>query len=119
MEKNIYQKDIHIFISSLIEKAISLNASDIHIDPALDQVFIKMRINGNLHDSGYFDKDLLDLCIGKIKVLANLRSDIHNKAQDGRFYFISDVSGEKVDIRVSIAPTFHGENCVMRLPDEK
>jgi type II secretory ATPase GspE/PulE/Tfp pilus assembly ATPase PilB-like protein len=115
MDKNIYQKDIHIFISSLIEKAISLNASDIHIDPDLDQVFIKMRINGNLHDSGYFDKDLLDLCIGKIKVLANLRSDIHNKAQDGRFYFISDVSGEKVDIRVSIAPTFYGENCVMRL----
>lgn len=115
MEKNIYQKDIHIFIASLIEKAISLNASDIHIDPAVDQVYIKMRVNGNLHDSGYFEKDLLDLCIGKIKVLANLRSDIHNKAQDGRFYFISEVTGEKVDIRVSIAPTFHGENCVMRL----
>jgi type II secretory ATPase GspE/PulE/Tfp pilus assembly ATPase PilB-like protein len=74
-----------------------------------------MRINGNLHESGYFESDLLDLCIGKIKVLANLRSEIHDKAQDGRFYFISDVTGERVDIRVSIAPTFYGENCVMRL----
>jgi len=115
VEKNIYQNDIHIFISSLIEKAISLNASDIHIDPRENQVYIRMRINGNLHESGYFDSDLLDLCIGKIKVLANLRSDIHDKAQDGRFYFMSESTGERVDIRVSIAPTFFGENCVMRL----
>ncbi len=114
-EKNIYQKDIHVFIASLIEKAISLNASDIHIDPKDTQVFIRMRIAGNLHESGYFDNDLLDLCIGKIKVLANLRSDIHDKAQDGRFYFVSDKTHERVDIRVSIAPTFYGENCVMRL----
>lgn len=114
-EKNIYQKDIHIFIASLIEKAISLNASDIHIDPKDTQVFIRMRIAGNLHESGYFDTDLLDLCIGKIKVLSNLRSDVHDKSQDGRFYFISDKTHERVDIRVSIAPTFYGENCVMRL----
>ncbi len=115
MEKNIYQNDIHIFISSLIEKAISLNASDIHIDPQINRVDIRMRINGNIHESGYFDSDLLDLCIGKIKVLSNLRSDIHDKAQDGRFYFVSDITGERVDIRISIAPTFYGENCVMRL----
>ena len=115
MEKNIYQHDIHIFISSLIEKAISLNASDIHIDPHVSQVHIRMRINGNLHESGYFERSLLDLCIGKIKVLSNLRSDIHDKAQDGRFYFVSESTNERVDIRVSIAPTFYGENCVMRL----
>lgn len=114
-EKNIYQKDIHIFISNLIEKAISLNASDIHIDPRDTQVFIRMRIAGNLHESGYFDNDLLDLCIGKIKVLANLRSDIHDRSQDGRFYYLSDKTNERVDIRVSIAPTFFGENCVMRI----
>ncbi len=115
MEKSIYQNDIHIFIASLIEKAISLNASDIHIDPQEKQVYIRMRITGNLHESGYFDSDLLDLCIGKIKVLSNLRSDIHDKSQDGRFYFISEKTNERVDIRVSIAPTFYGENCVMRL----
>jgi type II secretory ATPase GspE/PulE/Tfp pilus assembly ATPase PilB-like protein len=115
MEKNIYQNDIHIFIASLIEKAISLNASDIHIDPQEKQVYMRMRIAGNLHESGYFDRDLLDLCIGKIKVLSNLRSDVHDKAQDGRFYFISEKTNERVDIRVSIAPTFYGENCVMRL----
>lgn len=114
-EKDIYQKDIHIFISSLIEKAISLNASDIHIDPKDTQVYIRMRVSGHLHEGGCFDNDLLDLCIGKIKVLANLRSDIHDKAQDGRFYYLSEKHNERVDIRVSIAPTFYGENCVMRI----
>lgn len=107
--------DIHIFISTLIEKAIALNASDIHIDPRENAVYIRLRIAGTLHESGTFENDLLDLCIGKIKVLASLRSDVHDRSQDGRFYYVSDRSGERVDMRVSIAPTFFGENCVMRL----
>ncbi len=110
-----FQKDIHIFLSALIEKAISLNASDIHIDPRSTCVEIRLRIAGNLHASGSFESELLDICIGKIKVLASLRSDVHDRSQDGRFYFISEVTGERIDIRVSIAPTFYGENCVMRL----
>jgi type II secretory ATPase GspE/PulE/Tfp pilus assembly ATPase PilB-like protein len=109
------QKDIHIFISSLIERAISLNASDIHIDPRDMAVHVRLRIAGNLHESGTFESELLDLCIGKIKVLSSLRSDVHDRTQDGRFYYVSDETGERVDIRVSIAPTFFGENCVMRL----
>lgn len=108
-------KDIHIFISTLIEKAIALNASDIHIDPRENAVYIRLRISGNLHESGTFESDVLDLCIGKIKVLSNLRSDVHDRSQDGRFYYVSDKTGERVDVRVSIAPTFFGENCVMRL----
>ncbi len=108
-------KDIHIFISTLVEKAIALNASDIHIDPRENAVYMRMRIAGSLHESGTFDSDVLDLCIGKIKVLSNLRSDVHDRSQDGRFYYVSDKTGERVDMRVSIAPTFFGENCVMRL----
>lgn len=108
-------KDIHIFISTLIEKALALQASDIHIDPREEAVHIRLRIAGNLHESGTLENELLDVCIGKIKVLANLRSDVHDRSQDGRFYYVSDINGERVDIRVSIAPTFFGENCVMRL----
>lgn len=92
-----------------------MNASDIHIDPKDTHVNIRLRISGVLHDSGILDSEYLDLCIGKIKVLAELRSDIHDRSQDGRFYYISDITNERIDIRVSIAPTFYGENCVMRL----
>ncbi len=92
-----------------------MNASDIHIDPKDSFVQIRFRISGILHESGRLELEYLDLCIGKIKVLAELRSDVHDKSQDGRFYYISNVTGERIDIRVSIAPTFYGENCVMRL----
>ncbi len=115
VNKITYQKDVHGFINSLIEKAIAMNASDIHIDPKSDCVGIRLRISGVLHDSGILELEYLDLCIGKIKVLAELRSDVHDKTQDGRFYYISDILRERIDIRVSIAPTFYGENCVMRL----
>lgn len=115
MNKNPFQKDIHIFLNSLIEKAIIMNASDIHIDPKDGYVNIRMRISGVLHDSGTLESEYLDLCIGKIKVLAELRSDIHDRSQDGRFYYVSENTNERIDIRVSIAPTFYGENCVMRL----
>ncbi len=109
------KKDIYIFISSLIEKAVALSASDIHIDPRESAVFVRFRIAGHMHEGGCFESDLLDLCIGKIKVLAALRSDVHDRSQDGRFYFVSKSTGEKLDVRVSIAPTFFGENCVMRI----
>jgi type II secretory ATPase GspE/PulE/Tfp pilus assembly ATPase PilB-like protein len=115
VNKTSFQKDIHIFISALIEKAIVLNASDIHIDPKDTFVSIRMRISGILHESGTLESEYLDLCIGKIKVLAELRSDVHDRSQDGRFYYVSDTTNERIDIRVSIAPTFYGENCVMRL----
>lgn len=115
MNKTPFQKDIHIFLNTLIEKAVSLNASDIHIDPKDTYVNIRLRISGVLHDSGRLEIEYLDLCIGKIKVLAELRSDVHDRSQDGRFYYVSSVTEERIDIRVSIAPTFYGENCVMRL----
>lgn len=115
MNKTLFQKDIHIFINSIIEKAISMNASDIHVDPKDGYVGIRLRVSGVLHESGILDFENLDLFIGKIKVLAELRSDIHDKTQDGRFYYMSNIVNERIDIRVSIAPTFYGENCVMRL----
>lgn len=99
----------------MIEKAVAMHASDIHIDPRDGYVHLRMRIAGVLHDSGTLESEYLDLCIGKIKVLAELRSDVHDVSQDGRFYYMSEQTNERVDIRVSIAPTFYGENCVMRL----
>ncbi len=115
MNKPLFQKDIYELLSTFIEKAIVLNASDIHIDPQYKIMSVRFRVAGTLHQGYSFDKELQDLFIGKIKVLASLRSDIHDKSQDGRFEYTSRINNERVDIRVSIAPTFYGENCVLRL----
>ena len=101
-------------IDQLIKHASSIHASDIHIDPTEKNVRVRFRIDGVLEDAYSFPKDIHSEIISRIKVLSGLRTDEHYAAQDGRFRtIISD--GGSVDVRISIAPTYHGENAVLRL----
>lgn len=102
-----------MFMHTVFEAACNAGASDIHIDPHDEYVQIKFRVLGTLEIYEYVDKKLKDEIIGRIKVLSKIRTDIHDKAQDGRFTFT--YRAEKVDMRVSIVPTFYGENAVIRL----
>ena len=101
-------------VETCIEEAHTLRASDIHINPTETEVEIRLRIDGVLHDKCRFSKTILSEVISRIKVLANLRSDEHQAAQDGRFRMTMK-NGSHVDIRVSITPTYYGENAVLRL----
>jgi type II secretory ATPase GspE/PulE/Tfp pilus assembly ATPase PilB-like protein len=96
-----------------------LRASDIHIDPTPAGVKVRMRIDGVLQESYLFPKDVHNEVVSRIKVIAGLRTDEHQATQDGRFRLVFPNSEEYVDIRVSIAPTYHGENVVMRLLSDK
>ncbi len=101
-------------IDHLIKYASIMHASDIHIDPQEKSVRVRLRIDGVLEDAHPLPKNIHDEIISRIKVLSGLRTDEHNTAQDGRFRsIISDLGS--VDVRVSIAPTYHGENAVLRL----
>lgn len=102
-------------LDCLIESARDKKASDIHIDPSSKNVRIRMRVDGVLQDSFEFPKNIHSEIISRIKVLAGLRTDEHQATQDGRFRHQFLGSEEFVDVRISIAPTYHGENCVMRL----
>jgi type II secretory ATPase GspE/PulE/Tfp pilus assembly ATPase PilB-like protein len=107
-------------ISALVEHAHFLRASDIHIDPSHAKVRIRLRIDGVLQESFSFPKNVHSEIISRIKVLAGLRSDEHQATQDGRFrHAIKDGSDTQVDVRVSIVPTYHGENAVLRLLSDK
>jgi type II secretory ATPase GspE/PulE/Tfp pilus assembly ATPase PilB-like protein len=103
------------FVNTLILHAHTLRASDIHIDPALRDVRIRLRIDGVLQDTCLAPKTIHSEIISRIKVLAGLRTDEHQATQDGRFRFAFPNSDEHIDMRVSIVPTYHGENVVMRL----
>ncbi len=100
-------------VDSLIEHAQQARASDVHIDPHANGVRIRIRVDGVLLDSYTLPKELHSPVISRIKVLASLRTDEHQAAQDGRFRL--SVGDTKVDIRVSIIPTYYGENAVLRL----
>lgn len=92
-------------------------ASDIHIEPYPKKTMIRYRIDGILHDVLTLPKNIHDFLVSRIKILSNLRTDIHEAAQDGHFSF--GVPAEKVDVRVSVVPIKEGEKVVLRLLSEK
>ncbi|MBI3630786.1 MAG: type II/IV secretion system protein [Candidatus Sungbacteria bacterium] len=106
-------------VDCLIEKAQKSRASDIHIVPSPSGIRVRLRIDGVLQESYVFPKEIHGEVVSRIKVIAGLRTDQHQSTQDGRFRLVFPGSEEYVDIRVSIAPTYHGENVVMRLLSDK
>ena len=107
----------------LIEKAYASRASDIHIDPLVRSVRIRFRVDGVLQDAYSFPKEINNEIISRIKILSRLRTDEHQATQDGRFRYVlleeNDKANKFIDFRVSIVPTYHGENAVLRLLSDK
>ena len=106
-------------VDCLIEEAQNSRASDIHIDPSNTGVKVRLRVDGVLQESYIFPKEIHAEVISRIKVISGLRTDEHQATQDGRFRLVFPGTEEYVDIRVSIVPTYHGENVVMRLLSDK
>ena len=100
-------------VETLIKHAALQGASDIHIEPMEDQVLVRYRIDGLLHDAMVLPKHAAPSISARIKVLASLKLDEKRLPQDGRFK--TDLNNEKVSFRVSILPTYYGEKIVMRL----
>ncbi len=106
-------------VDCLVEKAHVSRVSDIHIDPTPEETRVRFRIDGILHETLSLPKNIHNEIISRIKVLARLRTDEHQATQDGRFRHMFPESLEFIDLRVSIVPTYHGENSVMRLLSDK
>ncbi|MDP1706622.1 MAG: GspE/PulE family protein [bacterium] len=100
-------------VDNLIAYALSLRTSDIHFEALEDEVMIRYRIDGILHEIIRMPKEIHAAVVARLKILSSLRVDEHNKPQDGRFRYT--LGQELIDIRVSILPTFYGEKVVMRL----
>ena len=112
------EPSIIALVDDLVEYSFFARASDIHVDPFDDKVVARLRIDGVLHDTFELPKKIQLPFITRVKVLAGMRTDEHQMAQDGRFKAkIKDIG--YIDIRVSIAPTYYGENCVMRILAEQ
>ena len=101
-------------IDHLVEEAFEKRASDIHLDPREKDVRVRFRVDGVMVDFHEFPQTIRNEVITRIKILAGLRTDEHQTAQDGRFR-IKLEKGVMVDVRVSIVPTYYGENAMLRL----
>jgi type II secretory ATPase GspE/PulE/Tfp pilus assembly ATPase PilB-like protein len=101
-------------LNSLVKSAYDLKASDIHIDPMEEGLKIRFRIDGVLQEIATLPQKINLEVISRIKIICGLRTDEHQATQDGRFSNRME-NGNMIDVRVSIAPTHHGENAVLRL----
>jgi type IV pilus assembly protein PilB len=111
-EENISLIEI---VNYILMYGFKSKASDIHIQPTENKLNIRYRIDGILYNIFTFPKYIQDELISRIKVLSGLRTDEHNSPQDGRFKFKIPDENLDFDIRVSIMPTYYGENAVLRL----
>jgi type IV pilus assembly protein PilB len=100
-------------VDTLLRHAIIQNASDIHIEPAENEVIVRYRIDGLLHDAMQLPRHAAPTIVARIKVLSNLKLDEKRLPQDGRFKM--EMEGQKVSFRVSVLPVYYGEKIVMRL----
>jgi len=100
-------------VKKILEHAIRLRASDIHIEPQEEITRIRYRIDGILEEKLTLDKKYHASLVSRIKILGGMKIDERRLPQDGRFNFSSE-DGE-VDLRISSLPTVFGEKIVMRL----
>lgn len=100
-------------VDTLLRHAILQGASDIHIEPMENELLVRYRIDGMLHDAMTLPRHAASTIAARIKVLSNLKLDEKRLPQDGRFKM--DMEGQKVSFRVSVLPIFFGEKIVMRL----
>jgi len=105
-------------VRSTLRDALKIGASDIHFESQAAGLTIKFRIDGMLTQvKSLSDRDQAEQAISRIKVLAELDITERRVPQDGRFRALD--RGREVDFRVSIMPSIHGEDAVLRILDKE
>jgi type IV pilus assembly protein PilB len=104
-------------VATTLRYAVDGGASDIHIEPNEKKIVVRFRVDGELATSLELPINVHSAMVARVKILSSMRLDERRKPQDGRFSATFD--GRKIDFRVSVLPTSHGEKVVMRILDNE
>lgn len=104
-------------VNLIIKEALRRRASDIHIEPEMDGMRVRYRVDGILQDILNIPKENQNAVIVRIKIMSRLDITTNQVPQDGRFKL--KIAAKEVDFRVSILPTTFGQKIVMRVLDKK
>jgi type II secretory ATPase GspE/PulE/Tfp pilus assembly ATPase PilB-like protein len=105
-------------VDTIVFNAIQRRASDVHVETRENEVIVKYRVDGVLYQAMEpIDKRYHSTIISRIKVMSELDIAEKRTPQDGRFKL--RLKGRTIDFRVSIMPTVHGEDCVIRILDKE
>lgn len=102
-------------VNQMIQQAVQLKVSDIHVDPQESNLIIRYRIDGVLRNERVLPKQMQGFIIARLKIMSKLNIAERRLPQDGRMKMEFDF--KTVDIRVSSLPTIYGEKIVLRILD--
>ncbi len=100
-------------VNQILSGAADSGASDVHVNPEERDLLLRYRVDGLLHKQQGPPRSAHEAIVQRLKVMARLDMTQTRKPQDGKFRFKHN--SEAIDVRLSITPTIHGENVVMRL----
>jgi len=102
-------------VNMMIQDAVARNASDIHIEPYENDVRVRYRIDGVLHEIFRKPKKFAPPMVARIKIMAKMKLEEKRKPQDGRIRV--RMGDRMVDLRVATVPTVFGEKVAIRILD--
>jgi len=102
-------------VDSMVSRAITHKASDIHLESTDKGLRVRFRIDGILYDQDLIDQSLMAHIISRLKVMANINIAERRVPQDGKFHTM--VGAQQIDLRVSTFPSIYGEKMVVRILD--
>jgi type IV pilus assembly protein PilB len=110
---------IVMLANKIVDEAFRKRTSDIHLEPAMDHLRVRYRIDGELAEVMRVPRYAQDALITRFKIMSDMRIDERRQPQDGRIDFTKYNPYVLIDLRVSTVPTPHGEDIVMRILDKK
>lgn len=116
LDKVIESDDVNFagaLFDEIVKESLDQKSSDIHIEPNIDNVLIRFRVDGLLREVAVMPHEFYENVLNRIKVLANIRLDEHNRTQDGAIRY--DLETSTIDLRVSIVPILEGQKVVIRV----
>jgi len=116
LESTDDEKPIIRLVNGLLSRAVKDKASDIHIEPYENDIVVRCRIDGTLHDTMQLPKRHMNAIVSRIKIIGKLNIAEKRVPQDGRISV--KVAGKDIDVRLSVLPVAHGERVVMRILDK-
>ncbi len=102
-------------VNDFLTGGVEAGASDIHLEPSEDNLRLRFRIDGILHEHEFYPSNLQQAIISRVKIMAKMDIAEHRLPQDGRIR--SKIAGKDIDLRVSSLPTMYGESVVLRILD--
>jgi len=115
LKERIAELPVTQILNILMGGSYKLGASDVHIEPQEKELRIRYRIDGVLHDITFLPLTVFRSIVSRIKMMSEMKLNLHDIAQDGAFDIFIDK--KRISVRVSIIPEHYGESIVMRLLD--